>query len=75
MAGTAFNKPGVLIRCVRKHLIDHHLEPQLVGVAYQIAKVVQCAEQRVDVAVVADVIAEVFHRTFEHRRKPHRVCA
>ena len=38
-------------------------------------QVVERAEDRVDVAVVRDVVAEVRHRRAEHRREPDRVDA
>ena len=73
LAGAALDEPRVLIGCVREHLVDHDFQAQAVRVAHQFAKVIERAEERVDVAVIADVVTEVFHRTFEYRRQPHCV--
>ncbi|KAG0751314.1 hypothetical protein G6F24_014436 [Rhizopus arrhizus] len=68
-------EPGVLDRGVAQHLVDHHLQAQAMGLGQQAIKVVQAAEQRIDVAVVGDVIAEIGHRRLEERRDPDRVHA
>ncbi len=70
---TALDKPRVRVRRVREHLVDHHLEAEFMRTLDQRADVVERAEHRVDVAVVADVVAEVFHRALEERRQPDRI--
>ena len=71
----ALAEPGVLDRGVAQHLVDHHLQAQAMGLGQQAIEVVQAAEQRIDVAVVGDVIAEIGHRRLEERRDPDRVHA
>jgi len=44
-----------------------------VGGRHQPVQVAEGAEQRVDVAVVADVVAEVDHGRWVHRRQPEGV--
>jgi hypothetical protein len=46
-----------------------------VRLGQQAIEIRQRAEQRIDVAVVGDVVAEVGHRGFEERRDPDRVDA
>jgi len=60
---------------VRQHLIDHHLEAEFVRTLHECADIVKRAEHRVDVAIVADVVAEVLHRALEERRQPDRINA
>jgi hypothetical protein len=36
-------------------------------------EIVEATEQRIDVAIVGDVIAEIGHRRREDRRKPDRI--
>jgi hypothetical protein len=71
----ALAEPGMLDRGVAQHLVDHHLQAQAMGLGQQAVEVVQAAEQRVDVAVIGDVVAEVGHRRPEERRDPDRIHA
>ncbi len=71
----AFPEPLVFSRGVAQHLVDHDLQAQRVGLGQQPVEIGQRAEQRVDRAVVGDVVAEVGHRRFEERRDPHGLDA
>ena len=57
--GCRFNEPRVLDRRVVDDQIHHHAHTQLVGARNEGVKGCQVAKQRVDVAVVGDVVAVV----------------
>ena len=65
---TALDEPGMLVGSVRQHLVDDDLEPPGMGGLHQAVEVLESAEQRVDVPIVADVVAEVLHRRGEEGR-------
>ena len=71
----ALDEPGVGVGGMRHHLVDHDLQAQAVRLGDQLVEVGQVAEQRVDVAVVGDVVAEVLHRRGEEGRQPDDVHA
>src|SRR3546814_16220114 len=64
----ARSEPLMLIRGVRPDLIDEHLEPQRVCVGDQRVEIRERAEDRVDIAVIGDVITEIGHRRGIERR-------
>ena len=68
-------EPRVLARGVVGDQVDDHLEPELVGPGQQRVGVRQRAEERVDVAVVGDVVAVVVLRRGVERRDPEGVDA
>jgi hypothetical protein len=74
-APAALDEPGVLVGGVRIHLVDHDLQAEFVRTVDQRLEVGERAEHRVDIVVVADVVAEVLHRTLEERRQPDAVGA
>ena len=74
-AATAFDEPGMHVGRVRQHLVDHDLQAQRVGARHQLVEIGQSAEQRIDVAIVGYVVAEILHRRREKRRDPHNVDA
>jgi len=74
-AFAAFEKPGMIAGTVAEHLIDHHLQPQPVGLGQQPVEILQGAEQRIDRARVGDVVAKIRHRRLEEWRHPDRVHA
>jgi len=55
------------VRTVRINLIDDDLEAQSVGARRQGVEIGQGPEDRVDTAIVGDVVAEVLHRRTEER--------
>ncbi len=55
------DEPRVLVGGVVGDPVDDHLEPEGVGLLDQLVELLQGAEEGVDVAVVADVVAEVDH--------------
>ncbi len=60
-AAAALLEPGVPVGGVGIDLVDDQLQPQRVGLGHQPVEVLERAEQRVDGAVVADVVAVVGH--------------
>jgi hypothetical protein len=54
-------EPGMLVGGVVRHPVEQHPQPPPVGGRDQPVQVVEGAEQRVDVAVVGHVVAEVGH--------------
>ncbi|MGX1251459.1 hypothetical protein RKD48_003970 [Streptomyces ambofaciens] len=57
--GQGLPEPGVAVRGVVGDEVDDHLQAQPVGLGGHRVEVVQCAQARVDVAVVVDVVAAV----------------
>ena len=55
--------------------IDDDLEPEVMRAGDHRVEIGQGAEDRVHVAIVADVIAHVLHRAFEEGRQPDRIHA
>mmetsp|Transcript_23055 Transcript_23055/g.39166 ORF Transcript_23055/g.39166 Transcript_23055/m.39166 type:complete len:721 (+) Transcript_23055:1136-3298(+) len=68
-------KPRVLVAGMAEDQIDHHLDAIAMGRLDQRVKVAERAEHRVNVAIVADVIAKVLHRRGKEGRDPDRVHA
>ena len=68
-------EPLVLVRGVVGHQVDDHLQPQGVRLGQQRVRVGQRPEDRLDVAVVAHVVARVRHRRRVERADPHGVDA
>ena len=66
-------EPLVLVRGVVGHQVDDHLQPQGVRLGQQRVRVGQRPEDRLDVAVVAHVVARVGHRRRVERADPHGV--
>ncbi|ENN87987.1 hypothetical protein RHSP_50349 [Rhizobium freirei PRF 81] len=69
----ALHEPGMPIRGVRNDLIDDDLEPQLVRCRHHLAEIGKRAENRIDIAIIGDVIAHIGHRRSEERRQPDRI--
>jgi hypothetical protein len=65
----------VLVAGVVGHDVDDHPQPVGVRVLDEACRVVERAEQRVDRAVVGDVVAAVGHRGGVERGEPDRVDA
>ncbi|MDT4884309.1 hypothetical protein FQZ97_1204350 [compost metagenome] len=57
------------------HEVQDDLEPSRVGLLHQRIEAVQCAEARIDVAEIGDVVAEVGHRRGIDRRDPDGIDA
>jgi hypothetical protein len=58
-----------------RHPVDQDAQPAVVRGGEQLVEVRERAEQRIDVAVVGDVVAVVPHRRAIERRQPDRVDA
>ena len=74
-ARAGLEEPGVLVRGVVGDEVEQHPDPARVGGLDEAIEVGEGAEDRVDVAVVGDVVAEVGHRRPEDRRDPDGVDA
>ena len=74
-AGARLGEPRVPVRRVVGDEVEQHPQPELVRPGDQRVGVGERAEQRVDVGVVGDVVAEVGHRRAVDRRQPDRVGA
>ena len=66
-------EPRVLVGRVVRHEVDDHADAAGVGLGEQLVEVGERAEQRVDVAVVGDVVAGVLLGRAVERAQPHRV--
>ena len=71
----ALDEPRVLVGGVVGHPVEEHADVARVGVGEQRVEGREVAEERVDVAVVGHVVAEVGHRRAVDRRQPERVDA
>ena len=65
----------MLVGGVVGHEVEDHFQAARMRVGQQGVEVGQRAEQRIDVAIVGDVVAEVGHRRGEDRREPDRIDA
>ena len=74
-AVAAVGEPGMQVRGMRQHQINHDLQVQLMRPRDQRIEIRHRAELRVDVAVIADIISEILHGRAEERRNPHRIGA
>ena len=70
-----FAEPRVLVARVVGNPVDDHAQPARVGFGQQAVEIGERSEQRIDVAVVGDVVAVVLHRRAEEGRDPERVDA
>jgi hypothetical protein len=69
----AFDKPCMLVRRVVRDEIEDHLDPARMRLRNQPLEIRQRAEDRIDVGIVGDVVAEILHRRTEYRRNPDRI--
>lgn len=65
------DEPGVLVRGVTWHEIDHHFDATSVCLAEQSAEIIQRAKCRIDVAIICHIIPKIRHRRGEKWRNPH----
>jgi hypothetical protein len=72
-AFAAFAEPRVLVGRVAEHLVDHDPEAARMRLLHEPVEIRQRAEQRIDVAEVGDVVAEIGHRRLEEWRHPDRI--
>ena len=71
----AFHKGRMLVGSVAQDLVDDDLQPQLMRAGDKGVEIGQRAKDRVDVLIIADVIAHVLHRAAEEGREPDRIHA
>ena len=74
-AGSRLHEPGMLVGGVVHHQVHDQLHAAGVQLRDQLVQVGQRAEERIDVGVIADVVAVVVHRRPVDRRHPHHVHA
>jgi len=55
---------------VAEHLVDHHFQTKHMRLLKQPVEIIERAEQRIDRAVIGDVVTEIGHRRLEERRDP-----
>src|SRR6185295_16376761 len=67
------DEPRMLVGGVVRHEIDQHADLATVRLFEEMIEVAERAKDRVDVAVVGDVVAEVLHRRAIERREPDRL--
>src|SRR5947209_3743187 len=60
--GARLREPGVLVRAVVRNEVEDHAQPAAVRGGDQRVEVGEGPEERVDIRVVGDVVAEVRHR-------------
>src|SRR6478672_861334 len=72
-ARSALDEPGMLVRCVVGHKIKDHFEIEGVSLCDQALAIGNRAEERIDVTVIGDVIAEVDHRRWVEWADPDGV--
>ena len=68
-------KPGMTIRGVVRNVIEQHFQAAAMRVGEQRVEVIEAAEDRIDIGIIVDVVAEVRHRRRINRRKPNGVHA
>src|SRR5271170_6784682 len=56
--GAALDEPGMLLGRVVGHEVEQYFEPACMGLRKQIIEIGECAEARIDAAIISDVIAE-----------------
>ena len=71
--GERLLEPAVLARAVVRHQVDDDAQAEAVGGIPHLVEVGERAEERVDVAVVGDVVSGVVLRRGHERREPDRV--
>ncbi len=74
-AGTRLLKPGMLIGGVIGHKVQDDLEVALVGLVQQGVQVLQGSEERMDIGVIANIIAKIGHGRWIDRREPDGINA
>ena len=74
-AGPALCKPTVLIGTMGIDLINGDLQAQCVRAGNERVEIGERAEDRIDVAIIGDIIAEIAHGRGEEGRYPDRVHA
>ena len=65
----------MLIRRVVGNVIEQHFQAAAMRVGQERIEIIEGAEDRIDVGVVADVVAEIRHRRWIDRRNPDGVHA
>ena len=65
----------MLIRRVVGNVIEQHFQAAAMRVGQERIEIIEGAEDRIDVGVVADVVAEIRHRRWIDRRNPDGVQA
>ena len=67
---TAFQEPGMQVGGVVRHEVEQQLQSSPVDRMQQLVEIAKRSEQRLDVGVIGNVIAEIGHRRAKDRREP-----
>ena len=73
--GAAFDEPVMRVGRVRINLVDQQFEAERMRARDQRVEIRQRAENRIDIAIIGDVVAEILHRRSEEGRNPDRIDA
>ena len=65
----------MLVRGMGQHHVEHHTKPALACLDNQPVGIIIAAEQRIDLPVIGNVIAEIIHRRGKEWRNPHSIDA
>src|SRR5260370_9993395 len=68
--GARCNKPGMAVGSVVGHIIHDNFKIMLMRLCNERVKGCEIAEDRVNVGIIGDIVAEVDHRRGADRRKP-----
>ena len=71
----AFLKPGVLVRAVGQNEVNDDFKAQLMRSGQHRPEIIKRAEHWINITVICDVIAVIFHRGFEKGRQPDGINA
>lgn len=61
------------MRCVIQNKVHDHAEPAIVSILEEFVEVLECAKARVDIDVIAHVVAEIMHGRWIDRGQPNRI--
>ena len=70
---TRLDEPRVSVARVVRHPVEDDPDVASVGFGDEEVELVEVTEDRIDVAVVRDVVSVIGHRRGEHRRQPDRI--
>ena len=73
--GARFLEPRMLVGRVVRHEVEHQLHAAAMDLGDQLVEIGERAEDRVDVGVIGNVVAEVGHRRRIDRRQPDGIDA
>ena len=69
-AGAAFHEPGMQVRCMGIDLIDQDFQAERMGAGDQRVEIGKRAKDRIDIAIIGNIIPEIAHRAGEEGGEP-----